>query len=76
VNADDKAQVTGYLLTRKYKEGSYVKRGQLLLEIDPRPFQAALDQTKGQLDQAQADLIHAEAQLATSEANQLRASWM
>jgi multidrug efflux pump subunit AcrA (membrane-fusion protein) len=42
VNADVKAQVTGYLLTRKYKEGSYVKKGQLLFEIDPRPFQAAL----------------------------------
>ena len=41
VNADVKAQVTGYLLTRKYKEGSYVRKGELLFEIDPRPFQAA-----------------------------------
>jgi len=72
VNADVKAQVTGYLLNRRYKEGSYVRKGQLLFEIDPRPFQAALDQAKGQLDQAQAELIHAEAQLATSEANQLK----
>src|SRR6266446_7569137 len=39
VNADIKSQVTGYLLTRSYKEGSYVKKGQLLFEIDPRPFQ-------------------------------------
>ena len=70
VNADVKAQVTGYLLNQRYKEGSYVRKGQLLFEIDPRPFQAALDQSKGQLDQAQAELIHAEAQLATSEANQ------
>ena len=52
VNADVKAQVTGYLLTRDYKEGSYVTKGQLLFEIDPRPFQAALDQAKGQLAQA------------------------
>jgi membrane fusion protein, multidrug efflux system len=70
VNADVKAQVTGYLLSRKYQEGSYVRKGQLLFEIDPRPFQAALDQAKGQLDQAQAELIHAEAQLAIAEANQ------
>jgi membrane fusion protein (multidrug efflux system) len=70
VNADVKAQVIGYLLSRKYQEGSYVRKGQLLFEIDPRPFQAALDQAKGQLDQAQAELIHAEAQLATAEANQ------
>ena len=72
VNADVKAQVPGYLLTRKYKEGSYVKKGQLLFEIDPRPFQAALDQAKGQLDQAQAQLIQNEAQLATADANQLK----
>jgi hypothetical protein len=44
VNADVKAQVTGYLLTRNYKEGSFVRKGQILFEIDPRPFQAALDQ--------------------------------
>ena len=72
VNADVKAQVTGYLLTRKYQEGSYVHKGQLLFEIDPRPFQAALDQAKGQLDHAQAQLIQDEAQLATAEANQLK----
>src|SRR5262245_19147307 len=43
VNADIKAQVTGYLLRQDYKEGSLVKKGQLLFEIDPRTFQAALD---------------------------------
>jgi membrane fusion protein (multidrug efflux system) len=72
VNADVKAQVTGYLLKQKYKEGSYVRKGELLFEIDPRPFQAALDQANGQLDQAQAQLIQNEAQLATAEANQLK----
>jgi RND family efflux transporter MFP subunit len=72
VNADVKAQVTGYLLTRKYKEGSFVKKGQLLFEIDPRPFQAALDQAKGKLAQAQAQLIQDQAQLATAKANQLK----
>ncbi|HEY6339924.1 MAG TPA: efflux RND transporter periplasmic adaptor subunit [Bryobacteraceae bacterium] len=72
VNADIKAQVTGYLLTRPYQEGSYVTKGQLLFEIDPRPFQAALDQAKGQLAQAEAQVAQEEAQLATAEANQLR----
>jgi membrane fusion protein (multidrug efflux system) len=72
VNADIKAQVTGYLLTRNYKEGSYVTKGELLFEIDPRPFQAALDQAKGQLAQAEAQLAQGEAQLATAEANQLK----
>src|SRR6266436_1022457 len=42
-NADIKPQVSGYLLRQDYKEGSFVKKGQLLFEIDPRPFQAALD---------------------------------
>src|ERR1700693_1563935 len=72
VNADVKAQVTGYLLTRKFKEGSYVRKGQLLFEIDPRPFQAALDRAKGQVAQARAQLIQDQAQLATAEANQLK----
>lgn len=72
VNADVKAQVTGYLLTRNYKEGSFVRKGQILFEIDPRPFQAALDQAKGQLAQAQAQLIQNEAQVATAEATQLK----
>jgi RND family efflux transporter MFP subunit len=72
VNADIKAQVTGYLLRQDYKEGSFVKKGQLLFEIDPRPFQAALDQAKGQLAQAQAQLLQGEAQLANAEANQVK----
>jgi len=61
VNADVRAQVTGYLLRQGYQEGAFVKKGQLLFEIDPRPFQAALDQTEGQLAQAKAMLANAEA---------------
>jgi len=61
VNADVKAQVTGYLLAQAYKEGSFVKDGQVLFEIDPRPFQAALGQAEGQLAQAKAQLANAEA---------------
>src|SRR5207245_5769390 len=49
VNADIKAQVSGYLLKQDYTEGSFVQKGQLLFEIDPRPFQAAVDQSEGQL---------------------------
>ena len=66
VNAQIKPQVTGYLLRQTYQEGSFVKKGQLLFEIDPRTFQAALDQTKGQL-------ANAEQQLAQAEANQVKA---
>jgi RND family efflux transporter MFP subunit len=79
VNADIKAQVSGYLLDQAYQEGTFVKHGQLLFQIDPRPFQAALDQAQaqlaqaqGQLEQAHAQLTQAEAQVTVSEANQHR----
>ena len=79
VNAEIRAQVTGYLLRQRYTEGSFVRRGQLLFEIDARPFQAALDQAKGdlarahaQLAQADSQLLQAQAQLAQSEANQVK----
>ncbi len=79
VNADIKAQVSGYLQTQAYTEGNYVQKGQLLFEIDPRPFQAVLDQANGQLAQAngqlaqaRAQLTQTEAQLAVAEANQIR----
>jgi membrane fusion protein (multidrug efflux system) len=80
VNAAIRAQVTGYLLTQNYSEGSFVRKGQLLFQIDPRPFQAAVDQAQGQLAQAngqlaqaKAQLAQAEAQLASAEANQHKA---
>src|SRR5713101_2847231 len=60
-NADVRAQVTGYLLRQGYQEGAFVKKGQLLFEIDPRPFQAALDQAEGILAQAKASLANAQA---------------
>lgn len=60
-NADVRAQVTGYLLHQDYQEGAFVKKGQLLFQIDPRPFQAALDQAEGQLAQAKALLANAQA---------------
>src|SRR5438093_1809500 len=78
-NAAIRAQVTGYLLRQDYSEGSLVRKGQLLFEIDPRPFQAAVDQAQGQLAQAngqgaqaKAQLVQAQAQLLQAQANQRR----
>ncbi len=51
-NADIRAQITGYLLTQNYKEGSFVKKGDILFTIDPRPFQAALAQAQANYGQA------------------------
>src|SRR5882757_7383553 len=79
VNAAIRAQVTGYLLTQNYTEGSFVRKGHVLFEIDPRPFQAAVDQAQGQLAQANAQLaqakaqfLQAQAQVTNAEANQGR----
>jgi len=54
VNAEIHAQVTGYLLAQNYAEGSAVKKGDQLFQIDPRPFQATLDQARAKLEQDQA----------------------
>jgi len=56
VNAEIRPQVSGYIIRQNYKEGAVVRKGQVLFEIDPRPFQAALDGAKGQLAQAEAQL--------------------
>lgn len=56
VNAQIQPHVTGYIIRQNYKEGSVVRKGDVLFEIDPRPFIAALDQAKGQLAQAEAQL--------------------
>jgi len=56
VNAQIQPQVSGYIIEQNYKEGSYVRKGQALFHIDPRPFQAILDQAKAQLAQAEAQL--------------------
>jgi membrane fusion protein, multidrug efflux system len=56
VNAQIQPQAAGYLVRQLYTEGAPVKTGQVLFEIDPRPFQAALDQAEGQLGQAKAQL--------------------
>src|SRR5258705_559222 len=56
VNAEIRPQVSGYVIGQSYKEGTVVRKGQVLFEIDPRPFQAALDRTNGELAQAEAQL--------------------
>src|SRR6201981_2029193 len=66
-NADIRARVTGYLQKRAYQEGSYVKEGDLLFEIDPRPFEAALAEAKSQLDQAKAIQLATQADFERSQ---------
>jgi membrane fusion protein, multidrug efflux system len=69
VNAQIQPQVTGYLIRQIYREGSQVAKGQVLFQIDPRPFQAALDQSLGQVDQAKGQLAQAQAQLELAQIN-------
>ncbi len=69
VNAQIQPQANGYLIKQDYKEGAQVSKGQVLFEIDPRPFQAALDQAKGQLDQAKGQVLQAQAQMALAQIN-------
>jgi membrane fusion protein (multidrug efflux system) len=79
VNATIRAQVTGYLIKQNYRDGDLVKKGQVLFEIDPRTFEAALaqakgtlDQAKGSLDQSKAGVDVQEARWATAKANLAR----
>ena len=60
VNAQIQPQASGYLIRQDYREGAQVEKGQVLFEIDPRPFEAALEQAQGQLGQAQAQLALAQ----------------
>jgi len=64
VNATIRAQVQGYLIKQNYREGDLVKKGQVLFEIDPRTFQAALEQSQGQLEAQRARWTTAKANLA------------
>ena len=62
VNAQIRAQVAGYLLKQTYQNGAYVRKGTPLFQLDPRTFQAAVDQAQGVLEQAKGDLARAAAQ--------------
>src|ERR1035438_9900782 len=67
VNAEIRPQVAGYIVSQNYKEGAAVRKGQVLFEIDPRPFQAALDGAKGQLARANGELARAKAERAQAK---------
>ena len=66
-NADIRARVTGHLLKRNYQEGSLVKKGDVLFEIDARPFVAALEEAKSQLDQGKAMQLASQAEADRSK---------
>ena len=66
-SVDVRPRVSGYLVSIGFKDGDYVKQGQRLFTIDPRPYQAALDQAKGQAARAEATLINAKAQAARGQ---------
>lgn len=68
LNAQIRGQVSGYLTKQAYKDGAYVKKDELLFEIDPRPLQAALMQAKGQLEQAKGQLALAKSQVDQQKA--------
>jgi membrane fusion protein, multidrug efflux system len=70
VNAQIQPQVSGYLIEQTYREGSTVAKGQVLFEIDPRPFQALVDQTQGQVAQTQGQVAQAQGQLEQAKAAQ------
>src|SRR5882724_1410249 len=73
VTAQISARVSGYLVSQNYKEGTRVKAGDLLFEIDPRPYQIAVEQAMAQLQQAESQLEQAKAQVAQAEADVAKA---
>ena len=60
VNADVRARVSGYVISQNYKEGTVVKQGDLLFQIDPSVYEAAVEQAKASLAQAQANQLQTE----------------
>ncbi len=69
VNAQIQPQVSGYLVKQNYREGAPVAKGAVLFQIDPRPFQALVDQAQAQVEQAKGQLAQARAQLALTQIN-------
>jgi RND family efflux transporter MFP subunit len=67
VNAQIRAQVKGLLVKQNYSNGAFVTKGSSLFEIDPRPFQATLDQARANLEQTKANLQRAQAQFGKTE---------
>ena len=69
VDAQIQPQVTGYLVRQEYREGDRVAKDQVLFQIDPRPFQAAVDQAQAQVAQAKGQLAEAQAQQVLAQIN-------
>ena len=69
VNAQIQPQVSGYLVRQTYREGSPVAKDQVLFQIDPRPFQAIVDQAEAQVAQAKGQLAQAQAQRGLAQIN-------
>ncbi len=72
INAVIRPQVTGYLIKQNYVEGDFVRKGQVLFEIDPRTFQATVKQAQASLEQARGNLSAQEAAAATARADLAR----
>src|SRR5436309_10108933 len=68
INAQIRARVSGHLVSQNYTEGSLVKSGDLLFQVDPRPFQAAAEQADAKLHLAESQLSQAKAQVSASQA--------
>src|SRR4029450_12871952 len=68
INAQIRARVAGHLVSQNYSEGSPVKAGDLLFQVDARPFQAAADQSDAKLNLAESQVSHAQAQGSASQA--------
>jgi membrane fusion protein (multidrug efflux system) len=68
INAHIRARVAGHLMSQNYTEGAVVKAGDQLFQVDPRPYQAALDQSEANLLQAESQLSQAKAQVSASHA--------
>lgn len=73
VNAQIQPQVSGYLIRQNYREGAFVRQGDVLFEIDPRPFQAIADQAKGQLAQAESLVMQAQSKVVQAESQVVQA---
>jgi membrane fusion protein (multidrug efflux system) len=68
INAQIRARVAGHLMSQNYTEGAVVKAGDLLFQVDPRPYEAAFDQAEANLLQAESQLSQAKAQVSASQA--------
>src|SRR5437879_4911526 len=69
INAQIRARVAGHLMSQNYKEGSLVRAGDLLFQVDARPFQTAADQADARLHLAESQLSQAKAQVKIGRAH-------